>query len=188
MFKLPETRWSHVIVLVIAGLAFSFSFRLNQLLDEYFVYVQGISLLFIPAGIKLLLVLVGRLPAVLGILMVSVYLGSGIWPDKSMLTVFNFAFVSLMTYPISAYMVMRTLRIQRDLNNLRYWHIVVLSLAASVLNGIVHNVAYLMEGVTVIEAQWGNSAAMALGDFLGCFIVVSLFHTATLLLSKRPQG
>jgi hypothetical protein len=35
-------------------------------------------------------------------------------------------------------------RHNRDLYNLRNWHIVVLSLAASVLNGIVHNVAYLM--------------------------------------------
>jgi hypothetical protein len=82
---------------------------------------------------------------------------------------------------------MQWLGIHRDLYNLRYWHIVVLSLVASVLNGIVHNMAYLMEGVSVIEAQWGNSAAMAMGDFLGCFIVVSLFHTITLLVSKKPQ-
>ncbi len=168
-------------------MGFGLSFRLNQLLDSYFVYTPGISLLFIPAGVKLLLVLVGRLPAVMGILIVSVYLGAGIWPDKSMVTVFSFAFVSLMTYPIASYTVMRALGIHRDLYNLRYWHIVVLSLVASVLNGIVHNVAYLMEGVSAIEAQWSNSAAMALGDFLGCFIVVSLFHTATLFLSKKPQ-
>jgi len=44
-----------------------------------------------------------------------------------------------------------------------------------------------MEGVIAIEAQWGNSAAIALGDFLGRFIVVSLFHTATLLLNKKTQ-
>lgn len=177
-----------LVVLVVSGLAFSFSFRLNQLLDEYFVYAPGISLLFIPAGVKLLLVLVGRLPAVVGILIVSVYLGTGIWPDKSMVTVFNFAFVSLMTYPVASYIVMRVVGIHRDLYNLRYWHIVVLSLAASVLNGIVHNIDYWIEGVSDTESQWGNTAAMVLGDFLGCFVVVSLFHTATLLLSKKPQA
>jgi hypothetical protein len=45
----------------------------------------------------------------------------------------------------------------------------------------------LIEGVTATEAKWSNSAAMALGDFLGCFMVVSLFHSATLLLSKKTQ-
>jgi hypothetical protein len=39
---------------------------------------------------------------------------------------------------------MNLLGTHRDLYNLRNWHIVVLTLAASVLNGIVHNVAYLM--------------------------------------------
>jgi uncharacterized RDD family membrane protein YckC len=185
--KLPEIRWSHACVLTLAGLAFAFSFRLNQLLDNYFVYAPGISLLFIPAGVKLLFVLLGRLPAVIGILIASVYLGAGIWPDKSIVTVFNFAFVSLMTYPVSAYVVMRAVGIHRDLYNLRYWHIVLLSLVASVLNGIVHNIDYLIEGVTATEAQWGNSAAMALGDFLGCFVVVSLFHTGTLLFSKKSK-
>jgi glucose-6-phosphate-specific signal transduction histidine kinase len=129
--KLPEIRWSHACVLTLAGLAFAFSFRLNQLLDNYFVYAPGISLLFIPAGVKLLFVLLGRLPAVIGILIASVYLGAGIWPDKSIVTVFNFAFVSLMTYPVSAYVVMRAVGIHRDLYNLRYWHIVLLSLVAT---------------------------------------------------------
>ena len=67
---------------------------------------------------------------------------------------------------------MKWLGIHRDLYNLRYGHIV----------------AYLMEGVTAIEAQWGNSAAMALGDFLGCFVVVALFHTGALLFSRKPQA
>lgn len=187
MQQLVNIRWSHIVVLVVAGMAFSLSFRLNQLLDDHFVYAPGISLLFIPAGVKLLLVLVGRLPAVIGILIVSVYLGSGIWPDKSMLTVFNFAFVSLMTYPLATYVVMRLLGIRRDLHNLRYWHIVALSLAASILNGIVHNIDYVIEGVIDSESQWSNTVAMILGDFLGCFVVVSLFHTATVCLSKKSE-
>lgn len=108
-------------------------------------------------------------------------------PELQTASLYFFAVASVFSYAIAAYGVMKWMGIHPDLYNLRYWHIVVLSLAASVLNGIVHNVAYLMEGVTAVEAQWGNSAAMALGDFLGCFVVVSLFHTATLLVSKKPQ-
>lgn len=174
---LPEVRWSHIAIAVISGILFSLSFRLNQFFDAQFVYSAGISLLFLPAGVKLLAVLVGRLPAIVGIMVVSVYLGAGIWPDKAMTAVVYFAFVSLMTYPIAVFGVMHVFRIHKDLTNLRYHHIVWLSLAASVLNGVVHNLLYLAQDVTASEELWRKSAAMALGDFMGCFVVVALFHT-----------
>ena len=187
MLSLPKLHPSDIAMMVVAFLFFVGSFYLNQNLDSYMLYAPGVSLIFIPAGVKLLAILVGRMPAVMGLFIASVYLSMALWTDLQTASLYYFAVASVFSYAIAAYGVMKLLGIHRDLYNLRYWHIVVLSLAASVLNGIVHNVAYLMEGVTAIEAQWGNSAAMALGDFLGCFIVVSLFHTATLLLSKKPQ-
>ncbi len=185
--RLPEVRWTHIAVAVTSGILFSLSFRLNQFFDALFVYSAGISLLFLPAGVKLLAVLVGRLPAIIGLLVVSIYLGAGIWPDKPMSSVVYFAFVSLMTYPIAAFGLMHLLHIRQDLSNLRYHHIVWLSLAASVLNGVVHNWLYLTQGVTASDELWQKSAAMALGDFMGCFVVVALFH-ATMSLLRNPRS
>jgi hypothetical protein len=187
MIQLPEVRWSHIATAVTSGILFSLSFRLNQYFDEQFVYSAGISLLFLPAGVKLLAVLVGRLPAIVGLLVVSIYLGAGIWPDKSMASVVYFAVVSLMTYPIAAFGLMRLLNIRQDLSNLRYHHIVLLSFAASVLNGIVHNWLYWSQGVTTTDELWQKSAAMAIGDFMGCFVVVALFHAATSVLSRARR-
>jgi hypothetical protein len=178
----PEIRLLHLAIAAISGLLFSLSFRLNQYFDAQFVYSAGISLLFLPAGVKLLAVLVGRLPAIIGILLVGIYLGMGIWPDKPMSTIVYFALVGLMTYPIAAFGLMRAFGIHQDLRNLRYAHILALSLAASVLNGIVHNLVYLTQGVTASDELWRKSAAMALGDFMGCFVVVALFHASMGLL------
>ena len=188
MIQLPEVRWSHIAVAVTSGILFSLSFRLNQYFDEQFVYSAGISLLFLPAGVKLLAVLVGRLPAILGLLVVGIYLGVGIWPDKSMASIVYFAIVSLMTYPVAAFGLMRVLHIRHDLSNLRYHHIVLLSLAASVLNGVVHNWLYWSQGVTASEELWQKSAAMAMGDFMGCFVVVALFHAATGVLRRARSN
>ena len=179
--------WSHIATAVASGVLFSLSFRLNQFFDEQFVYSAGISLLFLPAGVKLLAVLVGRLPAIIGLLIVGIYLGMGIWPDKPMSSIVYFAFVSLMTYPIAAFGLMHLLHIRQDLSNLRYHHIVWLSVAASVLNGVVHNWLYLTQGVTASDELWQKSAAMALGDFMGCFVVVALFH-ATMSLLRNPRS
>ncbi len=186
MRRLPNVRGSHITVAVISGLLFSASFRLNQYFDEQFVYSAGISLLFLPAGVKLLAVLVGRLPAIIGLLVVGIYLGAGIWPDKPMSSIVYFAFVSLVTYPVAAFGLMRLLHIHQDLSNLRYHHIVCLSLAASMFNGVVHNLLYLAQDITTSEELWRKSAAMALGDFMGCFVVVALFHaTMSMLRSAR---
>ncbi len=186
--RLPEVRWPHVATAIVSGVLFSLSFRLNQFFDEQFVYAAGISLLFLPAGVKLLAVLVGRLPAIIGLMVVSVYLGAGIWPNQPMTTVVYFAFVSLMTYPIAAFGLMRLLHIRHDLSNLRYHHIVLLSLAASALNGVVHNWLYWTQGVTTSEELWQKSAAMALGDFMGCFVVVALFHAGMGVLRRSRNN
>jgi glucose-6-phosphate-specific signal transduction histidine kinase len=161
-----------------AAVVFGLSFRVNQLFDDFFVYSPGMSLLFLPAGVKLLFVLVGRWPAIIGLLVSGIYLGMGIWPEKELLPITLFAIVSLMTYPMSAYWVMRWLGIHRDLINLRYWHIVVLSLAASVTNGVIHNILYMAENVTSADDFWVKAAAMTFGDFMGCFVVVALFQMA----------
>jgi hypothetical protein len=187
MPKLPKLHLTDLAMVAAAFLMFVGAFQLNQHLDNYMLYAPGVSLIFIPAGVKLLAILVGRVPAIVGLFIASIYASTGLWGDLQTISLYFFAVASVFSYAVAAYGVMKWLGIHPDLYNLRYWHIVILSLAASVLNGIVHNVAYLMEGVTAVEAQWGNSAAMALGDFLGCFLVVSLFHTCTLLLSKKQQ-
>jgi hypothetical protein len=187
MYKPPKLHPTDLAMVGVAFLMFVGSFQLNQSLDSYMLYAPGVSLIFIPAGVKLLAILVGRVPAIVGLFIASIYSSTGLWTELQTASLYFFAIASVFSYAIAAYCVMKWLGIHHDLYNLRYWHIVVLSLAASVFNGIMHNVAYLMEGVTAVEAQWGNSAAMALGDFLGCFLVVSIFHTCTLLLSKQPK-
>ncbi len=69
MSVVPTVRLSDLFVALVAGLVFVGSFNFNQYFDGYFVYAPGISLLFIPAGVKLLAFLVGRIPAVIGLVL-----------------------------------------------------------------------------------------------------------------------
>lgn len=169
-----------------AAAAFGLSFKLNQLLETYIAYAQGISLLFLPAGVKLLFVLVGRIPALVGLMAMAAFAASSEWPDRPLWSPLSFAVIGNANYYIAIFFVMRLLRIRRDLANLRYWHIVVLALAASVTNGVVHNFVYLVEGVAVREELWTRATAMALGDFMGCFVVVALFQLSVSRLRLKP--
>ncbi|BDU51843.1 hypothetical protein [Limnohabitans sp. INBF002] len=171
-------------VVVASFLAFVGAFHLNQYLDRYMLYAPGVSLIFIPAGVKLLAILIGRLPAIVGLYIASVYVSTEIWHDLQTASLYLFAAVSVFSYAIAVYVVMILVGIFRNLNNLRYHHIVVLSFSASMFNSVVHNAAFLVVGVTAVDAQWATSTAMAFGDFLGCLAVVSFFHAVALMFKK----
>jgi len=53
---------------------------------------------------------------------------------------------------------------------------------------VVHNLLYLTQDVTASEELWRKSAAMALGDFMGCFVVVALFHAAMGVLRRTRNA
>ena len=171
----------NVAMAATAAFAFQLSFCLTALLDDYFAYAQGISLLFLPAGVKLLFVLVGRIPALVGLTTMAAYAAVGEWVDHPLWMPISFAIVAQVNYYLAVYLVMRILGIDRELGNLRYWHVILLSLAASVTNGFIHNVLYWAEGISLPEDFLRRSAAMSLGDFVGCFVVVGLFHAALTL-------
>ena len=152
------------------------SFKLNELLDPYLLYAPGANLVFIPAGVKLLCLLVGGVPAIIGVLAASAYISIGLWQENSFLSTFSLAIVAVLTYYSAVVGVKELFKIHADLINLKYWHIVVLSTLASVLNGFFLNLAYYSQHVTPVAQLWAKGAAMALGDFMGCCIVVMTFN------------
>ena len=181
----------HVANFVIAAVSFLLllgSFNLNEYLDPYVLYAPGVSLVFVPAGIKLLCLLVGGFPAIVGVLAASAYISIGLWSGNTFLSTFSLAVVSVLTYYTAVLVVTRIFRIRGDLGNLNYWHIVLLSTLGSVLNGFFLNLAYYSQNVTELREVLSKGAAMILGDFMGSFIIVMLFHLAINALRRQVSS
>lgn len=174
-----------IAIATVSFVLFVLSFELNKQFDSYLLYAPGVSLLFIPAGVKLLGILVGRIPAVLGLYFASVYLSAGLWSKLDVGSYYYFAAISLLTYSAAVYVVLKGFNVSETLLNLRYSHVVVMSLLACLMNGVLHNLVYMTQGVTDHEELWVKSAAMSLGDFMGCFVVVASFKLALQLF--RPN-
>lgn len=155
---------------------FAISFNLNELLDSYAQYAPGINLIFIPAGIKLLCVLLGGEVAVVGLLLSSVYISLRVWEHTDLLQIVYFALASVGTYYVTVRAIKTVMHIDSTLSNLRYMHIIILSVVASVLNGTVHNIVYVWQDKVKAEDLFASTAAMIVGDFLGCFIVIMSFN------------
>ena len=157
-------------------LLFVVSFNLNEFFDSFARYAIGINLVFIPAGFKLLCLIVGGEAAAVGLLLSSVYLSMRVWDQTGFMQMVYFAFAAVGSYYVAVLLVKKFLRIDETLSNLRYLHIIILSAAASILNGTVHNIVYVWQDKVQLDDFFAHAAAMVVGDFLGCFIVIMFFN------------
>ena len=163
---------------------FVISFSVNEAFDSMALYMTGISLVFIPAGFKLLCLLVGGEAALVGLLLSSVYVSTRIWDHTGFMQLVYFAFASVGSYYVAVLLVKKYMRIDDTLSNLRYLHIIILSAAASILNGTVHNLVYVWQDKVKMDDFFAHAAAMVVGDFLGCFIVIMFFNACIDLAFK----
>lgn len=171
---------------------FVFSFEINEYFDSFALYAPGINLIFIPAGFKLLCVLLGGEAAAAGLLLSSIYVSYRVWDHTSLMQMIYFAFASVGSYYITVLLVKKILRINDTLSNLRYLHIIIFSAAASITNGTLHNIVYVWQDKVKLEEFLAHSTAMIFGDFLGCFIVIMFFNICidlalSLLNGKRKE-
>jgi hypothetical protein len=184
MKKFRENYLAQIATALVASVMLVGSFKVNQNLDYLMLFAPGVSLIFIPAGVKLLCILVGGLPAAIGVYIGSVYLSTLMWTQVPSMGNMFMALIAVATYGLAVYLVMQKFRIKPDLSNLNYWHVIWLSSAASLMNGFGLNVAYFSQGVTTASEFFSKSTAMAFGDFLGCFVIVMLFNIAIQIVKK----
>ena len=169
-------------------LLFVFSYDINEYFDSFAHYAAGINLIFIPAGFKLLCVLLGGEAAVVGLLVSSVYVSSRDMDHAALLQMIYFAFASVGSYYVAVTILKKILGINDTLSNLRYMHIVIFSAAVSIANGIIHNIVYIWQGRFNVDDFVSHSTAMMLGDFLGCFIVIVFFNICIDLVLMLVNG
>lgn len=155
---------------------FVFSFEINEYFDSFALYAPGINLIFIPAGFKLLCILTGGEAAAVGLLISSVYVSMRVWDHTPITQMVYFAFAGVGSYYLVVQAVKKLMKIDDSLHNLRYVHIIILSAAVSIANGTVHNIVYVWQDKVAPADFLSKSAAMVMGDFLGCFIVIVFFN------------
>jgi hypothetical protein len=165
-------------------LLFVVSFNLNEFFDSFARYAIGINLVFIPAGFKLLCLIVGGEAAAVGLLLSSVYVSMRVWDHTPVMQMVYFAIAAVGSYYVAVLLVKKYMRIDDTLSNLRYLHIIILSATASILNGTVHNIVYVWQDKVKPADYLANAAAMVVGDFLGCFIVIMFFNACIDLAFK----
>lgn len=182
----PSSRWPLTTQdLGLIGLSFTLywlAYECNEWLDPYALYVQGVSLIFLPAGIKLVMIMVASWRGALGCGLALFSLSPRFWPSLELPWQLGYATLSVgMTWLLVGWMLRRK-ALGSALEGLSFWDIVQIDAVNTVLHGIALNGGCWALGLRSSEALWSSALAMALGDFLGTGMVMLLVLVAARFL------
>lgn len=135
----------------------------------------GVDLVFIPAGIRLILVMIGGIWAALGLTLGSLLMTGGEFGTANLAAIISIALCTGFCPFLSLRVTQRLIGIGPDLHELRASHLPILSLGVALGSSLLHNLLFLGVGLTQLAQFPRHVLAMATGDFTGSLIAVVVF-------------
>ena len=172
-----ESSWlDDGILALIAALIYFLSYLSSYQLSALYEFSHATSWVYLPSGVRLLLVLVlmelGAIGILLGTLAIDYYL------HLSQDHAYNWITASVAGG--SAYLglklAQRGLKLRDDLHRLNQWQLIQVCLIFSVVSPLMHQTWYWIHGDT--EHFWFSAGVMALGDLGGSVIVLGALYWA----------
>jgi hypothetical protein len=170
-----ESSWLDDLVLVlIAALIYLLSYLSTYQLSSLYEFSHATSWVYLPSGVRLLLVLVlmetGAVGILLGTLTIDYY------HNLSLDHAYNWITASVAGS--SAYLGLKlaqmSLQLRDDLYRLNQWQLMQVCIIFSIVSPVMHQIWYWIHGDT--EHFWHSVAVMALGDLGGSVIVLGALY------------
>lgn len=163
------------LLMVLASLILYFvSLEITKLSPEVLIHEQWIYLVFLPAGIRLLSIMLFGVWGAIGDCIALLISAAGILPDQHIAVWLSFATTSSLASLIAIKLTMKQLQINLDLSNLQYWQIPALSVVSNLVHAFVTQfiLSYFLQKQYHFYIR--DSLAMALGDFIGTMLIIGL--------------
>ena len=168
----------------LAGSFFYFSYKINEELLSWAVYSQGISLIFLPAGIKHLSILLAGGWGALGCFGALFLLALDFWSGIHPYIIFLYCIVSTCATWLGVWLSLNILGITPDLGNLKFIHLPQMDFITATVHAIIINVFFIATSMKSSHA-FSNYLAMLLGDYIGGFIILSLFWLILVIYNQK---
>ncbi len=157
-----------IFAAVTCGVIFFILFQINEFLFRQWTYSPGVNWIFLPSGLRLLLVLMfggsGAIGVILGSLLVG--LDGPLSPE----VVVAAAVISGLSPWIARWVCLRTMRIRSDLREINALRLLQMALVFAMVSAVLHQTLYT--GVGLSPGFLEASAVMAVGDLLGTLVVL----------------
>lgn len=158
---------------LLSAAAYTLLFILNEQFNPFFWERLGVSWLFLPAGLRLLLVLLCGWPAAVGIMIGGWITGSWMLAEHAWL-VPAFGVINGLAPLLAAWLAHRYLGMRLSLANLTPLSLPGLSLLFAAINVLMQQALYLLSGLTPVGELPTALFAMFFGDVTGALVVLFL--------------
>ena len=162
------------------AVAYFYAFKLNFLLFESLKFSEGVNWVFIPSGLRMLLVLVLLQTGSLGIATASCFINYMMGNSDQHLFNVVTAIISGFAPLVARQICLELFNVHTSLNNLNSKALFQLSVVFSLISALLHQVWFYWNGLT--EDFVASSLVMAVGDWVGTVLVLA---TASLLLKVK---
>lgn len=149
------------------GLAYLFAFYLNAHVVQAQTVFAGVALFYLPAGVKLIAIMVARYWGALGLWVANFLHSASGWEGLAMTDIFWMSVVWVGTTLTVVMMWAQYIGLRSDLKNLTFTSFVWLNLIAALVHGLVFNLYMVLISTRGMDEWLSSAKAMALGDFLG---------------------
>ena len=163
-------------------------FELSLSFDLVESYAPGISLVFLPAGIKLIAALVSGFWGVLGTVIALAFVTPNFWPDQPLWFYVVYPALSGFSTLAVVTVMKRVLDIDDHIRNLRFIHIPLIDLCATLVHGMVVNGFFALDELPIDKDFLTRALAMSVGDFLGSLILLLSFAVLAKLYDFYQQS
>ena len=167
-----QTLLDNILTCTVFGVAYWVSFEISNYLNLTQGFAPGISLVFIPAGVKLLAALIGGFWGIVGVVMALTLQGYDIWSEQSQTFILLNALINGFSTLAVVELMRRILKIDQDLSNIRFLHLPLIDLANSICLGFIQNGHWVFWGMEEYDEFLTKASATAFGDFFGSMILL----------------
>lgn len=161
------------LILLSAFLFVSF-FELNDWLFDFFEYSEGINWVFLPAGFRILLVLVLGLPGALGIILGTWFIDSKLFNNETGVLAFLTGLVSGLTPWLVMKYLQRRQWLGHQLQSLTGSKLLSITLIFSAASAFTHQLVWWLLDRPDLNI-WIDIWPMFFGNVLGAWLIIFLF-------------
>ncbi len=150
------------------------SYECHEWVTPYVAYTQGVDLLFLPAGVKLVMIMVAGWRGAVGCTLSLLSLSTRFWPGLEPIWLLLYAMLSVGMTWLVVNTMLRYRALGPALEGLSFWDLVQIDMLNTLLHGIAVNSYFWALSLRSSESFWPAALAMSFGDFLGTGVIMLL--------------
>ena len=159
-------------IMVVSALLYAVLFFANDWITQYLEAAPGVNWIYLPAGLRLFLVLIFGLSGALGIVISSVLITLYRDMGDAYLSIIGIGLISGLSPLLARYLTIRNLKISPDLSNLNLPIIAACIVIFALISSSLHQLWFWL--MDIPSGSFPNTIVMITGNILGAVLLIAL--------------